>query len=288
MAKPKRENRIMDNRTQSFADVSSYLKYIESAPEHRSWSQISPARHNQRDHDWDLGVGFQGAIDMARQGWQAGVDKLQKIYKPVIPQGVARTRAYSVAGHSPCIGRFLSGAPDCMNTRIFSDTNKKPVIDITICPVAGSGVSGDNMLLFGAAIAEIIINLEASGYAINIDAAMIIDASMTDVISGSFISLKKSNYPLDMSRLIYFMAHPSFLRRLGFADFTHKLEMNKDTSSSLGRVMDFDDVKAILPNKESLIFCTNYDTMLNCTTSNAARKTVSDIVRAQRPDLITD
>ncbi|MBQ1927440.1 MAG: hypothetical protein II179_00030 [Alphaproteobacteria bacterium] len=179
---------------------------------------------------------FDQAMNMARYGWTEKMDKIRKleteipqIYKTVpIPE-----TKFSVAGNSVDVGRYLMGVPDCMRQtrrRIseYADITHKYVqivVNVTVSWTLGE----DDIFNRGKNIATVINALESN----NIHTKLILmnqvykneteEQKKSKVQSSdaprytTFIILKdyKDNFYLE--KLMFPLAHRSFLRRLVFA-----------------------------------------------------------------------
>ena len=179
---------------------------------------------------------FDQAMNMARYGWTEKIDKIRKleteipqIYKTVpIPE-----TKFSVAGNAVDIGRYLIGVPDCMRQtrRKISEyadiTHKyvKIVVNVAVSWTLGE----DDIFNRGKNIATVINALESN----NIHTKLILmtqsyenkteEQKQSKVQSNDaprytiFITLKdyKDNFYLE--KLMFPLAHRSFLRRLVFA-----------------------------------------------------------------------
>jgi hypothetical protein len=179
---------------------------------------------------------FDQAMNMARYGWTEKLDKIRKleteipqIYKTVpIPE-----TKFSVAGNSVDVGRYLMGVPDCMRQtrrRIseYTDITHK-YVKIVVNVAVSWTLGEDDIFNRGKNIATVINALESN----NIHTKLIL---MNQVYKDeteeqkkskcqssdaprytTFIILKdyKDNFYLE--KLMFPLAHRSFLRRLVFA-----------------------------------------------------------------------
>jgi hypothetical protein len=211
---------------------------------------------------------FDQAMNMARYGWRDKMDKIKKI-ETEIPQiyktiPIPETK-FSVAGNAVDIGRYLKGVPDCMRQtrRKISEytdiTHKyvKIIVNVTVSWTLGE----DDIFNRGKNIATVINALESN----NIHTKLILmtqvykkepaktpqknipndlkdiflpEFSLTKNVQPKnaprytmFITLKdyKDNFYLE--KLMFPLAHRSFLRRLVFAA---KERESKDIRQTFG------------------------------------------------------
>ena len=208
---------------------------------------------------------FDQAMNMARYGWTEKMDKIRKleteipqIYKTVqIPE-----TKFSVAGNAVDIGRYLMGVPDCMHqtrhrTYEYTDITHK-YVKIVVNVAVSWNLGEDDIFNRGKNIATVINALESN----NIHTKLILmnqvykkaeqkndnkkdlediflsNKSAYDTVQPEnaprytiFITLKdyKDNFYLE--KLMFPLAHRSFLRRLVFAA---KERENKDVRQTFG------------------------------------------------------
>lgn len=179
---------------------------------------------------------FDQAMNMARYGWTEKLDKIRKL-ETEIPQiyktiSIPETK-FSVAGNSVDVGRYLMGVPDCMRQtrrRIseYTDITHK-YVKIVVNVAVSWTLGEDDIFNRGKNIATVINALESN----NIHTKLIL---MNQVYEDeteeqkkskgqspdaprytTFITLKdyKDNFYLE--KLMFPLAHRSFLRRLVFA-----------------------------------------------------------------------
>lgn len=171
---------------------------------------------------------FDQAMHMARYGWTEKLDKIRKleteipdIYKTVfIPETY-----YSVVGNSVDIGRYLSDEPQCMRrtrrkpAEYWDITHKyvKIVVNISVSWTLGE----DDIFERGKNIASVVKALESN----NIHTKLILMNQVYKRFPDQenmprytiFITLKDYQDKFYLEKLMFPLAHRSFLRRLVFA-----------------------------------------------------------------------
>lgn len=168
---------------------------------------------------WDFGAGWNGAVNMIRDGWADGAEMIADINAEVsearVTQQAVCSTAYDIAGGIPDIGRAMSGAPDSFMD--FVDGEKA----VQFCKIAinidtSAGVGAEIYKYKGMAVAALIDALENQNIRVHLDVVVRAD-TYSGKDSSVDIELKKFDEPLDMSRIAFVIAHPAFFRRLWFA-----------------------------------------------------------------------
>ena len=124
---------------------------------------------------------------------------------------------YDVYGGSVDVDLYLSGESECM-TRF--ETESRPggnILSICVSAATNCRVSTAVIERRGAAVIGLIDLLETSGYRLELS---VMDASISkdkSVAISTRIELKSSCEALDITRICYALAHPSFQRRHMFA-----------------------------------------------------------------------
>lgn len=209
------------NHVVKFPDLFDYIEAAQygttDCPDDKRQSAINEPRAS-----WDFGIGYNGAYEVARNGWPEGrtnIEELSYNFRSVVEAAHRDAFAQSVftralAGSGVNVGRFNAGLPDAMVTRKRVDI-ESPVIDI-VCNVSMSGsVNASVYMIRGAAIAALADLLELSGRRVRITAV-----NKTKTGTSTFechTTIKKPGDPVQMDALAFALAHPAYLRRLGFS-----------------------------------------------------------------------
>lgn len=167
---------------------------------------------------------FGEAMSLARNGWPEGLRDIQRISESiwnVVGQKVSKTTFfYDVCGSVPDVDRFLTGEPE--NMIQFSEEKtfgRGKVVKLHVNGAASCGVSAKTMFCRGAAVVALIDALEKLGHSCEVWTA---DA-IADVFRGDDsvlqyeVELRGPGSPIDMDRMAFSLAHPSWLRRLCFS-----------------------------------------------------------------------
>jgi len=182
-----------------------------SANTPREWTTKSSVA--EREHSWDLSAGYDGAVELARSGWEDGVGKVSALISS-LPTGQRAERTYSLGGDYPDVARAVSGDPFNMVRR---GNAHKPRQTMTICVnvCCSSGTSAQRMANFAAAMVSIVDRLENRGVRVELIGCAVI---ATDNRSRASIAwtIKSAGDPLDLSAVAFGLGHPAMFRRLVF------------------------------------------------------------------------
>lgn len=197
----------------SFGSLSELGEYINRTP--RVWPYKSSVNHHP-DRDWDLFAGYQASVDMARNGWVEGAERVQEALKefaPATPQPDTKTDFYGFRPHVP---RFCAGAPDNMIRHApVADMGVGRVLTLAVPVNALGHVSAKGMSNFGVAVAQYVNQLEMTGMRVELIGMMVSDVS-GQRCAHSWV-VKHADQPLDLAVVAFTIGHPAMFRRLGFA-----------------------------------------------------------------------
>jgi hypothetical protein len=167
---------------------------------------------------------FEDALEVAKRGWPEGAAKAQEILGELgdVIESIVGNRAagygYDVSGEYCDVGLFLSGEPECFGVEIEQGPIERPFVKIVANLGASGSVSGTSLIARGVAIVAAVDILESLGRRVELWAA-----KATEPHSGRlseyelYVPLKSADQPLDIDRVSFAIAHPSFLRRLVFS-----------------------------------------------------------------------
>lgn len=162
---------------------------------------------------------FEEAVSIARTGWPQGAARAVAIGASVsaavrdVINANASSYAWDVAGQFIDIGRYLTGEPECFGTIVEdAEAIKKPVVKLVVNLSASACVSADTLVARGVAVVAAVDILEAAGRRVEVVAATAHHSYSTQLEIR--IPVKSAGQPLDIDRLAFCLAHPSFYRRL--------------------------------------------------------------------------
>lgn len=195
---------------QQFDDLPQLVDFITNGP--ARWSHRA-SRTNGEGRSWDLGAGYDGALRLAKHGWEEGICNVSAL-AATVPNNVEVTRTFGVAGEMPDVPRYLSGDPLHMMHR---GRNKvpKPTMTLVISIGANCNVSAKQMVNFGAAMVALVDRLESRRVRVELIGVWA-SSCRAGRVSTSW-HIKRPQDPLDLSAVAFGLGHPAMLRRLGFA-----------------------------------------------------------------------
>lgn len=208
-----------------WGDFLNYADWQDSNTENRS--------HDTNDQTWFGTPNFGAAMRLARYGWTECLNKIKNIdidcFDSLNQQQLWETK-YSVAGSMVDIGRYVIGMPDCMSHRIpyYVDTAcacpkfVNIVVNISLC----SKRDFDYILARGVQILGAINTLEINNVRTRIILLSNIanSESLACDVHRIFIKIKDYQDIFYLEKLMFPIAHPSFLRRLVFSAMEHEPE----------------------------------------------------------------
>lgn len=202
------------NESHDFSSLADLQNYIATAP--KKWSLSNSVDH-YLDMDWDLRLGYTGAMELARDGWLEGAKRAQDALKAFTPATPAPDSKVDFYGHMPHVPRFCAGAPDSMirHTTKPQFGNGK-VLTLYVPVNATADVDAPNMANFGLGVAQYINQLETDGTRVELFGAMCSLLHDKNRLAHTW-RVKSADQPLDLAVLAFSIGHPAMFRRLGFA-----------------------------------------------------------------------
>ena len=211
----KKPEKYLVNR--EYESAGEFLAELESRP--IAWSEPASERPPS---SWSGNVTTKQAIELARYGWQKGRDKMAKVSAEMAsPIGVEtfRDTILEVAGAYPIVPIALSGDP-CAMVETHSIERPSPILRIGYSACYPQAIGGNEIMNFGAAILSYVDALEANGWRCELWAdshsSAVRGSKKLRVGCAARVCLKRSDEPLDIDTMAFFMAHPAFPRRLEF------------------------------------------------------------------------
>lgn len=207
--------------------------WITNTP--RKWtSEVSQV--TGRATTWDMGATYSDAMDMARNGWNEGAERVQealRTFTPRSPQPDTRTDIYGFRPHVP---RFCAGAPDSMirHTDRNADSGSERVLTLIIPLFMSASVQAQRAANFGVAVAQYINQLETDGTRVELIACFT-QSYHNGWRACQTVTVKNADQPMDLAVVAFAIGHPAMFRRIGFA-----LQERSDTptETSYGRPND--------------------------------------------------
>jgi hypothetical protein len=206
---------------QEFSDWREFIELAEDGPcTMREYDRAS--RAITMSPSWDMNLGFNGAIELAKTGWTDRASQAERIADPLVEKitsRIERSDWYTdMSGDCLDIGRYCGGLPDCWqavkHTVIEGKGNK--IISIVINPCVSASIESETIAARGVATVALIYLLELAGYRCDVR-LRICDGrgSPNQVITD--IPLKEPDDTVSLPFLLYAIAHPATFRRLWFS-----------------------------------------------------------------------
>lgn len=189
------------------------------------------------DNPWHGTESFQDAVTLARKGWPEGVQEIEHIKSATWREMSSlivhpEMRYREEPGIAVDIPRFLNGEPQhWIDVRdLVREGMGRNVLRFVYNISAGSTVSPQIITAKGATVAALINLLELSGVQVQLDCVLTAEGWNRDTLE-VYITVKPADQMLDMFTLALAIAHPSTLRRFGFAIME---SLEKDIADELG------------------------------------------------------
>lgn len=200
------------NVRESFESVSDYFDASKRG-----------ARPNESSHapdgDFRQTESFEAALAIARYGWPQGARDVQRIRERIEDRLLTKIKkqetTHDVAGCMVDVGRFCDGVPECMVD--FTEEDGHGVRTIRIAFNAGYPciMKTNEINTWGAAIVALVDAFEHAGTRVELDAVIHLNGCGASEMHHR-INVKSAQDSLDIDRLSFIAAHPSFLRRIVF------------------------------------------------------------------------
>lgn len=212
------------NKSVKFTATRHCVAYGDSMDDVQQWLRDTPgkwtttqSRNNGATETWDRGLGYEGALRMANEGWPEGVEMIDKALQAIVPSTGREARwGWAQQGGSVSIGRYLTGHPKSMRNRRKKQMGAAPVLHLIVNCVASCGITAKQFTNYGASIAGLVDRLENMGRRVHLDMVMVVQANDNSRLSYGW-NVKRASEPMDLSRVAFALAHPAAFRRIGFA-----------------------------------------------------------------------
>jgi len=159
---------------------------------------------------------YEESIDQLVNGCERLEKSILQTTADILPEGVqglVQTIRYDVAGDDVNVGRYLDGEPECMANYETELGHGNRCVVVSVNGSVHAGISADLIEKRGATVCALIDCLEACGYRTEVHVYI---GSASINIPRVNVCVKNAQDRLDLTRLAYCLAHPSFLRRQVF------------------------------------------------------------------------
>lgn len=224
-------------RKDVFNTWHEFLEFVERA---------TPATKMHRSHAVSFKetifrgtANFAEAIELARSGWADGESRVNAISAQILSQVTSLIERqhidYDVTGMAIDMGAYLTGEPHCWQTQTHTIEDGAGVKHVRLVFNGGAsgGINAETLIAKGATVAALVQSLEAASIRVELWALCTCATGErgTPPDYECRVLIKRADQHLDMGRIVFALAHPSMLRRLGFA----ARESYADVMQQLGR-----------------------------------------------------
>lgn len=192
-------------------------EFIEAARRPSAADAKSSKREGNGGKDFTGTSTFDEAVDLAVRGWPEGRDKLMTVLSTAqASMTFTPSLTMDVAGAYPIPALAAAGDPCSMVDLAPTEERVRPIVRLVIQRGASAAYTVDEFTVYGAAVLSYIDGLEASGYRCEITTAFCSDLK-SDGSSVTTCVVKRAEEQMEIDRMAYVLAHPSFFRRICFA-----------------------------------------------------------------------
>lgn len=205
--------------TRDFESVSDFVQHVaKSSPA----AGVTAESHTPCSPFGFFGTSsFQDAIELASAGWPDGAARVAALRDNceafVAAAKAAKTKGYGwdVTGDFIDVGRFLGGEPECCGSEQDGLGLGSRVASIRLNACVSASVSTPAIIARGLTVLVAADLLESCGIRCEI---LVSQATHEDRrLVEANVTVKHPDVPVDIDKLAFSIAHPSFFRRLGIA-----------------------------------------------------------------------
>lgn len=241
----------MASSDRTFHSLAEYVDFGSAKPAGRAQSRET----NPDTARFTGSASFPAAKELAH-GWHEGAARVKRASATVKPKGRAARREVilrEVGPGSLSMGNYLSGHPQpyvVQRDSASARNGKGKIIKLIVNLTASSGIATEVIERRGGAIVSLVTALESAGRRVEIVGILAINAfgSMKDTLTHR-VTLKESFQKLNLPTLAFALAHPSMLRRIGFAGMEQESAEVRDALGigySYGMPCDIDAPKGAI------------------------------------------
>lgn len=179
----------------------------------------------ENNDEWTNTKTFAEAISLAHNGWSAIRPEVERQFTELESQLADRIESAfqvrnNVVGGAVDVGMYLSGRPDCMLDFVPEPTDRMgKVVRIIVNQAASARVDADDIRRRGIMACVLADAVHKLGMGVEVYVEM---CTATDGVDkgdkySQLIKVHDSSEYMDVNNLMFAMAHPSVLRRLGFS-----------------------------------------------------------------------
>ena len=207
------------------ADKNIWLDEFESLNEALQYAKANTDRRSsdsERDVKWAGSASLDDAVQLGIDGWHEIRPQVDAMFSKMEEQinmalgDVFETR-FDYGGDSVDIDRFMMGDPECMIDYVTTPAGRMGrVVRVLVNGSASANVTHERIMQRGVLATALVDVLAKLGVGVEVWLESATDDRGKSKHS-QLIKLHSSEERLDIDNLMFAMAHPSMLRRIGFS-----------------------------------------------------------------------
>ena len=197
------------------------------------------------DNEWSGTPSLASAVKLATDGWHDVRPKVQEMFNQLESQlSLAMDEQFSIrydfAGDSVDMGRYVSGDPECMMDYVTEPQARMGrVVRVLVAGIASAYVTPEQIQARGVAVCALIDVLHKLGVGIELWTEQCYNRPKGNGDKYSMlVKLHDSQDMIDIDDIMFAIAHPSMLRRIGFGGVEQMQWANEYTNSGYGTPSD--------------------------------------------------
>jgi hypothetical protein len=223
------------HRASSLADAA---RFASENPNPKSSAKTT-------DNEWSGTPSLPSAVKLATDGWHDVRPKVQEMFNQLESQlSLAMDEQFSIrydySGDSVDMGRYVSGDPECMMDYVTEPQARMGrVVRVLVAGIASAYVTPEQIQARGVAVCALIDVLHKLGVGIELWTEQCYARPKNNKDKYSMlVKLHDSQDMMDIDDIMFAIAHPSMLRRIGFGGVEQMQWANEYINSGYGSVSD--------------------------------------------------
>lgn len=182
---------------------------------------MSSSNAEGRTKSWDLGIGYDGALDLAhgKPLWKAGRKAIETNAREQAGRWIVKRKSldyvFANEGEMFDVPSVIQGLPEPWLLSTLGQTGQPHAMKIVIATGASSGVAAEQLADRMTNISAAILVLQALGAPVEVVGTVLHGIGTAEQNFLYTVQACEAGDYIDTSRLVA-MAHPAFMRRLGF------------------------------------------------------------------------
>lgn len=215
----------------------SVYDFVQSLKENKPKRGRRNSSESTDDNDWAGTKNIDEAYELATNGWDKGLDDLDKEISKIKSDGNKIKDKLDVVGYQVNVPLYLNGVHQNMIRKEPSEVKNK-IINIVWANGISCGYSANDILKGSCEVVAHISNLEQMGYRTNI--WLLVGSGTGSKETRGLIKIKGDSERFNVKKMIFPLVHPSMLRRLCFR-FDEVFPADDVTHDGYGRGDYFND-----------------------------------------------